>query len=164
MPRYPHGPPREWTLDPGSPQNKLDSRPHFPEAPGLGKAVWPETCGPVLGRFSAKLGPKTFLERRVSSCSADCTKHQPGRPIIMPFRGAEKLRPACFQVPSIEEILTPDQAYGPFRTVGMSFGVPQTKIITTSATLWFFDSVYVGLWFWACANLHVKFDSTCPLL
>ncbi len=29
----------------------------------------------VFGRFSAKLGPKTPLERRGSSCSAGCTKH-----------------------------------------------------------------------------------------
>ncbi len=30
----------------------------------------------VFGRFSAKLGPKTTLERRGSSCSAGCTKNQ----------------------------------------------------------------------------------------
>ena len=42
---------------------------------------------PVSGRFSAKLGPKTPLERRGSSCSAGCTKHQPRRQILRPFRG-----------------------------------------------------------------------------
>ncbi len=40
----------------------------------------------VFGRFSAKLGPKTPLERRGSSCSAGCTKNQPRRPILRPFR------------------------------------------------------------------------------
>ncbi len=41
----------------------------------------------VFGRFSAKLGPKTPLERRGSSCSAGCSKNQPPRPILRPFRG-----------------------------------------------------------------------------
>jgi hypothetical protein len=41
------------------------------------KAVWPEIVGSVFGRFSAKLGPKTPLERRGSSCSAGCTRNQP---------------------------------------------------------------------------------------
>ncbi len=41
----------------------------------------------VFGRFSAKLGPKTPLERRGSSCSAGCTKNQPRRPIVRTFRG-----------------------------------------------------------------------------
>ncbi len=41
----------------------------------------------VFGRFSAKVGPKTPLERRGSSCSAGCTKNQPRRPILRPFRG-----------------------------------------------------------------------------
>ena len=43
--------------------------------------------GSVFGRFSAKLGPKTPLERRGSSCSAGCTKNQLRRPILRPFRG-----------------------------------------------------------------------------
>ncbi len=42
---------------------------------------------PVLGRFSAKLGPQTPLERRGSSCSAGCTKNQPRRPILRLFLG-----------------------------------------------------------------------------
>ena len=41
----------------------------------------------VFGRFSAKLGPKTPLERRGSSCSAGCTRNQPRRPILRPCRG-----------------------------------------------------------------------------
>ncbi len=41
----------------------------------------------VFGRFSAKLGPQTPLERRGSSCRAGCTKNQPRRPILRPFRG-----------------------------------------------------------------------------
>ena len=41
----------------------------------------------VFGRFSAKLGPKTPLERRGSSCSAGCSTNQPPRPILRPFRG-----------------------------------------------------------------------------
>ena len=39
----------------------------------------------VFGRFPAKLGPKTPLERRGSSCSAGCSKNQPRRPILRPF-------------------------------------------------------------------------------
>ncbi len=39
-----------------------------------------------FGRFSAKLGPKTPLERRGSSCSAGRTKNQPRRPVPRPFR------------------------------------------------------------------------------
>jgi hypothetical protein len=34
----------------------------------------------------AKLGLKTPLDRRGSACSCFCTKNQPHRPIIMPFR------------------------------------------------------------------------------
>ncbi len=56
--------------------------------------------GPVFGRFSSKLGPKTLLERQGSSCGAGRTKNQPGRPIVRPFRGTEKFRPDCLQVPS----------------------------------------------------------------
>jgi hypothetical protein len=54
------------------------------------KAVWPGIFGSVFDRFSAKLGPKAPLDRRGSSCSAGCTKNQPGRPILKPFRGAKK--------------------------------------------------------------------------
>ncbi len=68
--------------------------------PGYLKAVWPEFFGSVFGRFSAKLGPQTPLERRGSSCSAGCTKNQPGRPSLRPFRGAKKFRPDCLQVPN----------------------------------------------------------------
>ncbi len=63
------------------------------------KAVWPEIFGSVFGRFSDKLGPKTPLERRGSSCSAGCTKNQPGRPIPRPFHGSPKIPPGCLQVP-----------------------------------------------------------------
>ncbi len=41
--------------------------------------------GSAFGRFSAKLGPKTPLDRRGSSCSAGCTKNQPRRPILRPI-------------------------------------------------------------------------------
>ena len=58
---------------------------------GYLKAVWPEISGPVFGRFSAKLGPKTPLDRRGSSCSAGCTKNQPRRPILRQFRGAKQI-------------------------------------------------------------------------
>ncbi len=58
--------------------------------------------GSIFGRFSAKLGPQTPLDRRGSSCSAGCTKNQPGRPILRPFRGA---RPDCLQVPRSSEFL-----------------------------------------------------------
>ncbi len=46
--------------------------------------------GRVFGGFSAKLGPRTSLERRGSSCSAGCTKNQPPRPILRPFRGSSE--------------------------------------------------------------------------
>ena len=62
------------------------------------KAVWPEMSGSVFD--SAKLGPKTLLDRRGSSCSAGCTTNQPRRTILRPFRGANKIRPDCCQVPS----------------------------------------------------------------
>ena len=44
---------------------------------------------------------KAPLERRGSSCSADCTKNQPGRPILRPCRGAKQIRPECLQVPRL---------------------------------------------------------------
>ncbi len=69
--------------------------------PGYLKAVCPQIVGSVFGRFSAKLGPQTPLDRRGSSCSAGCTKNQPGRPILRPFHGANKFRPDCLQVPSL---------------------------------------------------------------
>jgi hypothetical protein len=71
----------------------------FSGYPGNLKAVWPEFFGSVFGRFSAKLGPETPPGRRGSSCSAGCTKNQPGRPILRPFHGANKFRPDCLQVP-----------------------------------------------------------------
>ncbi len=46
-------------------------------------------------RFSAKLGPKTPLERRGSSCSAGCTKNQPPRPILRAFRGNSEFGIQC---------------------------------------------------------------------
>ncbi len=57
----------------------------------------------ISGRFSAKLGPKTPLERHGSSCSAVCTKIQPGRQIRRPFRGTKKLPPDCLQLPSFKK-------------------------------------------------------------
>ncbi len=42
-------------------------------------------------------GPKTPLERRGSYCSAGCTYNQAGRPMLVPFRGANNFRPDCFQ-------------------------------------------------------------------
>jgi hypothetical protein len=39
------------------------------------KAARPEISGSVFGRFMAKLGPETPLDRRGSSCSAGCTKN-----------------------------------------------------------------------------------------
>ena len=53
-----------------------------------------------------KLGPKTFLDRRGSSCNADCTKKQPGRPILMPIRGTNNIQPDCRQVPSSQYFWT----------------------------------------------------------
>ncbi len=67
---------------------------------GYLKAVWPEISGSVFDPCSAKLGPKTLLDRRGSSCSAGCTKDQPRRTILRPLRGANKIRPDCLQVPS----------------------------------------------------------------
>ncbi len=57
--------------------------------------------GSGFSRLSAKFGPKTFVERQGSSCSAGCTKNQSGRPILKPYRGATKCRPQCLSVPKI---------------------------------------------------------------
>ena len=54
-----------------------------------------------FGRSSATLGPKTPLDRRGSSCSEGCTNNLPGRQILRPFRGAQQIRPDCFQVPRL---------------------------------------------------------------
>ncbi len=67
---------------------------------GYLQAFWPKNFGSDFGRISAKRGPETSLERRGSSCSTGCTKNQPGRPILKPFRGAKQFRPDCLQVPS----------------------------------------------------------------
>ena len=41
-------------------------------------AIQPEICEPIFGQFSAKLGSRTPLDRRGSSCSAGgCTANQP---------------------------------------------------------------------------------------
>jgi hypothetical protein len=67
------------------------------------KVVWAEMFGSLFGRISSKLGPETpqTPDRRGSSCSAGCTKNQPGRPIIRPFRGTNKFLPDCLQVPRL---------------------------------------------------------------
>ncbi len=64
-------------------------KPGWPNLRGS-MAIRNSDFGPVFGRFSAKLGPKTPLERRGSSCSASCTKNQPRRPILRPFRGSSE--------------------------------------------------------------------------
>ena len=67
---------------------------------GYLKVAWPEICGPIFGRCSVTNNwPQTHLDRRGSSCSADCTKTQPGRQILRPVRGASKLRPTAFRYP-----------------------------------------------------------------
>ncbi len=43
--------------------------------------------GSILDRFSAELCPEIPLDRRGSSYSACCTKNQPRRPCLRPFRG-----------------------------------------------------------------------------
>jgi hypothetical protein len=70
---------------------------------GYLKAVWPDISGSVFSRFSARRGPRTPLDRRSSSCSAACTKNQPGRPILRPLRGANKFRQDCLHVIQILE-------------------------------------------------------------
>ncbi len=51
-----------------------------------------------MGRLSAEfrpnLAPKTPPEGRGSSCSAGCTKNQPRRPILRPFRGSSEFTPS----------------------------------------------------------------------
>ena len=45
---------------------------------GYFAAIQPEICEPIFGQFSAKLGSRTPLDRRGSSCSAGgCTANQP---------------------------------------------------------------------------------------
>ncbi len=52
----------------------------------------------VLGRFPAKLGPKTPLNRSGSTNGVECTKNQHRRPILIPSRGGrfEDLTNMCF--------------------------------------------------------------------
>ena len=47
--------------------------------------------GSVCGGVSAKFGPRTFMDRRSSSCIAGGTKKQPGRPILRPSLGAKQI-------------------------------------------------------------------------
>ncbi len=42
--------------------------------------------GSIFGRYSAKLGPETPLDRQGSSYSAGRTENQPRRPVLKPFR------------------------------------------------------------------------------
>ena len=46
--------------------------------------------GSVCGGVSAKFGPRTFMDRRSSSCIDGGTKKQPGRPILRPSLGAKQ--------------------------------------------------------------------------
>ena len=54
-----------------------------------------------LGRFSGVSQPSLAqdpLDRRGSPCSSTCTKNQPRRPILSPFRDGQELPPDCLQV------------------------------------------------------------------
>ncbi len=73
-------PRRGASLEAGAPTSPINLSQRF-----IGNSVF--CFFQVFGRFSAKLAPKTPLERRGSSCSAGCTKNQPRRPILRPFRG-----------------------------------------------------------------------------
>ena len=55
--------------------------------------------GPALLCFRAKIDPGTPLDRRGLPGTSICTKNQPRRPILRPFRGTEKLPPDCLQLP-----------------------------------------------------------------
>jgi len=68
--------------------------------PGYLKAVWLKIFGPVFLGFRPEIDPKTFLDRRGLPGTSICTKNQPRRPILKPFRGTQKLPPDCLQVPS----------------------------------------------------------------
>ena len=66
---------------------------------GYLKAVWPKMFGPVLLGFRPEIDPGTPLDRRGLPGASICTKNQPRRPILRPFRGTQKLPPDCLQVP-----------------------------------------------------------------
>ena len=67
--------------------------------PGYLKAVWLKTVGPVLRGFRPEIDPGTPLDRRGLPGTSICTKNQPRRLILRPFRGTQKLPPDCLQVP-----------------------------------------------------------------
>jgi len=66
---------------------------------GYLKAVWLKIVGPVFLDFRPEIDPGTPRDRRGLPGTSICTKNQPGRPILMPFRGSQKLPQDCLQVP-----------------------------------------------------------------
>ena len=62
---------------------------------GYLKAAWLKKIGPVFLCFRPKIDPGTPLDRRGLPGTSICTKNQPRRPILRPFRGTQKLQPDC---------------------------------------------------------------------
>ena len=60
----------------------------------------------MVGQFSAIVGPKTTLDRRGPSCSSDCTKNQPRRQILRPFRSYVKRWPGSRLPAKVCQVLT----------------------------------------------------------
>ena len=69
------------------------------QSSGYLKAVWLKIFGPVFRGFRPEIDPGTPLDRRGLPGTSICTKNQPRRPILRPFRGTQKLPPDCLQVP-----------------------------------------------------------------
>ncbi len=56
-------------------------------------AVWEVPDGVDFRSAFGELGPESHLDRRGSSFSARCTKNQPRRPVLRPFRGHDLVSP-----------------------------------------------------------------------
>ncbi len=71
------------------------------------RSAWVPECSPagdfrvVFLGLSAKLGPRTPLDRRGSPCNSICMQHQHRRPIIRSVCDEQKLPTDCLQVPSL---------------------------------------------------------------
>jgi hypothetical protein len=83
------------------------------------KAQGPRGTEGVQHDTATRMRPRTPLERRGSSCSAGCTKNQPRRPIIRPFRGTKKFRSDCLQVPRLDVHALPNTRSRPRNLVAI---------------------------------------------
>ena len=76
---------------------------------GAAPGVLPVSYGRGPGRpeivdlrcFRPEIDPGHPLDRRGAPRTSICTSNPPRRPILMPFRGTQKLPPDCLQVPRL---------------------------------------------------------------